>query len=329
MVSRLLNQDSTLRIRPATRVRILNAVDELGYRPNASARALRMAKTGALGLVVHDITNPVFGAIISGAHQAASEAGYVLLLGEAAELERRSETLRLLLTSGRIDGLLLQRHGSDESSYGDEDAALAELTSQRLPTVLLNDWTAGAPSAVALDDFAAAHLATRHLIELGHEKIAHLAGAASHRANQRRRGYEQALQEAGLTTRPGWIAVGGWDQEHAWASTESLLAARPRPTAVVAANVLASLGAVSAIHAAGFRVPDDLSVIAIHEVWVARYTTPPLTTVQMPLSEMGRQAVKLLLAQLADAEPRVITISSPPPTIILRASTGPPPASNT
>lgn len=319
VVSRLLNADPTLRIRPATRTRILKAIRDLDYTPNATARALRLARSGALGLVVHDITNPIYGEIISGVHKAATAAGYVVLLGEATELERRTDTLRQLLASGRIDGLLLQRVGEAD------DAALAELAHHGLPTVLLNDWAIGDASAVSLDDLGAARLATKHLVELGHECIAHLAGADSHRSAQRQLGYEQVLKEAGLPAPDDWTVTGGWDLVTGQDGMRRLLALRYRPTAVMVANVLAAIGALAATQKAGLKVPTDISIIAIHDAWIAEYVTPQLTTVALPLARMGERAVELLLARLAGDEPSALTVTNPPPLLVLRASTAPPP----
>ena len=319
MVSRVLNGDPTLRVRDETRERIRAAAEELGYAPNPAARALRRASTGALGLVMHDLANPIYAEILSGAQQAAVAADHALLLGDADELARGERTLHTVLGGRRIDGLLLQRAGLPS------DRVLAELAAARLPTVLLNDWAAEEVSSVALDDLAAARLATRHVLDLGHTAIAHLAGALdSHRARQRRRGFEQALAERRLTARPAWTAEGGWDVASGRAAARRLLDARPRPTAIVAANVIAAIGAVGAIKEAGLALPADVSLVAIHDVWFAEHMDPPLTTVALPLAEMGRVAVGVLLDEINGQPAQRILIKEPAPVLTVRGSTGAP-----
>jgi len=317
VVSRLLNGDPTLRIKPETRQRVLDVVKMLNYSPNPSARALRKARTGMLGLVVHDITNPVYAEIIVGAQQAAADASYTLLLGDADALAPGEDSLEALLKSRRIDGLLLQRAGTAS------DDVLARLAPSRLPTVLLNDWADSGISSVALDDLAAARLAVTHLVDLGHTEIAHLAGAESYRARQRRLGYEQVLTKRGLT-REIHVAVGGWDIEAGRAAMTGLLDMRKqRLTAVFVANTLAAVGALAAIRDAGLRVPDDISIISIHDVWVAEHLAVPLTTVRMPLAVMGRTAVQMLVDQIDGQPAQRILVKQPEPVLIRRASTAP------
>jgi LacI family transcriptional regulator len=319
VVSRVLNGDPTLRIKPETRARVLEVVRALNYRPNPAARALRKARTGMLGLVVHDITNPVYAEIVVGAQQAATDARYTLLLGDADALAPGEESLEDLLRSRRIDGLLLQRAGTAS------DNVLASRAPSRVPMVLLNDWANGDISSVALDDLAAARLAVGHLAGLGHTEIAHLAGADSHRARQRILGYQQVLARTGLAQRDGYVVAGGWDVATGRAAMARVLAARKRPTAVFVANTLAAVGALAAIREAGLAVPGDISIVSIHDVWVAEHLAVPLTTVRMPLAVMGRTAVKLLIEQIDGQPPQRVLVKEPEPVLVRRSSTAPPP----
>ncbi|HLI16558.1 MAG TPA: LacI family DNA-binding transcriptional regulator [Acidimicrobiales bacterium] len=318
VVSRLLNNDPRLRIRPSTERRILAAVRELDYRPNSAARSLRLAKASTLGLVMHDITNPVYGEIMRGAQQATTEAGYTLLLGDADALARGDEAVRQLLGGRRIDGLLLQR-----STYV-SDRLIMKHRPEGFPIVLLNDRSTGPLSSVALDDRAGAALAVRHLLELGHTRVAFIGVGTSYRSTERRRAYLSVLREAALPVRDEWIVRGGAETAAGRDAMAALLRTRPRPTAVFVANLNAAVGALRMVDASGLSAPDDISIVAMHDAWFAEQLNPPLTTVRMPLAEMGRAAVVQLLAELGGEPPRHIAVTEPEPVLNARASSAPP-----
>lgn len=317
VVSRLLNNDPTLHVKAETEARILHAVRDLGYVPNSSARALRTSRSHTIGMVVYDVTNPLYGPIISGAYAAARRAGYAMLLGEEAEL--KPAVLRHLVAERRIDGLLLQRVGQELPIGRDGD-------SPSLPIVLINDWSASEISSVALEDRRAGHIATQHLIDLGHERIAFVGGRKSHRSDQRRRGYEDSLNASPKTIRDRVVVSGGWSVDSGRAAMKRLLSKHPRPTAVVVANVLAAVGGLAFAKEAGIRIPADLSIVAVHDVWLAAHLHPPLTTVRLPLAEMGEEAVSLLLQQLEGGPHGTVTVMEPAPLLVVRASTAPPSA---
>jgi LacI family transcriptional regulator len=320
VVSRVLNEDSTLRIRPETRERIIRVVEELGYIPNFAGRALRQARTGALGLIVPDVTNPVYADVLRGAEQAASDAGYLILLGSAEGMTEREDAYKRFANEGRIDGVLLQRNNVID------DAVLARLSDTRVPTVLINSRLDGMPGSVTLDDAKGASVAVSHLIELGHSKIAHLSGPARvDWAARRNQGYRAALASTGVRARPTWVVEAGYDEEGGHDAMLKLLRGRSRPTAVFVATVRAAFGALAAARAEGLRVPDELSLVAVHDTWTAEHTWPPLTTVKMPLFEMGRLATTSLIARISgDAEPTDLVVRQPLPILVRRESTAPP-----
>lgn len=318
VVSRVLNGDPKLQIRAETRDRVLAAARELDYTPSHAARALRHSRSGALGLAVHDVANPLYGEIIVGAQKAAANAGHVLLLADIDGLARRDETFHQAVHGGAIDGLLLQRAGTPS------DRKIITTASARIPTVLLNDRSTTLAS-VALDDLAGTRLATQHLIDLGHTRIAHLKVGGTQRSGSRVRGWREALAKAGAPARPEWLVGGGHTVESGLTGMRELLAQPSLPTAVVCGNVLAAIGALTAAREAGLDVPRDLSVIAFHDVLYAAHLVPSLTTVAMPLRELGAAAVALLLERLAGGEPRQVVVRDPAPVLIPRASTAPPP----
>jgi LacI family transcriptional regulator len=318
VVSRLLNGDPTLRIRPDTRDRVLAVAAELEYAPNHAARALRRARAGTLGLAVRDLHNPVYAEIIAGAEAEARERGSVLLVADVDSLAQDDDTFRRVIQGGAIDGLMLQRDGDGS------DTVVTRVAGSRIPVVILNERVRRPLSGVAVDDRRAAALATRHLIALGHVDVAYLQVSGSHsRARDRRAGWQAAMRDAGLDPSADLVAMGGVRPETGYRAMTDLLAAQRRPTAVFAGSLLAAVGALTAARDAGIRVPADLSIVGFHDGWFAEHVYPGLTVVRLPLREMGRQAVRLLVQCIEGADPQQILVSSPEPELVPRASTGP------
>jgi LacI family transcriptional regulator len=317
VVSRVLNDDPTLQVRPETRERVLAAARILNYTPNHAARAMRAGRSYVIGLAVHDISNPVYGGIILGAQKAATEAGYVLLLADVEALAQGDSTFRRAVNGGAIDGLLLLRAGTSA------DRRVLREAVPRIATVLVNDRSTTYAS-VALDDIAGARLATQHLIDLGHRKIGHLRLGGTARSGARLRGWREALHRAGITEDPRWILDADHLIETGYEAMRRLAALDELPTAVFVANVLAGIGAMSAARDAGLSVPGDISMIAYHDVPYAAHLVPALTTVAMPLHELGASGVSLLLERLAGAEPRHVVVHNPAPHLVIRGSTAPP-----
>jgi LacI family transcriptional regulator len=311
VVSRVLNADPTLKVTEATRERVLAAVQRLGYRPNALARGLRMATTSAIGLVLPEVSNPVYGPIVVGAERRAAEAGYVLVLGSGADAATTEASFARLLSEGRVDALLV-------ASATVEDQLLRGLSRGAAPVLAVNRRIAGAVGSIVVDDAAGAHLATRHLLELGHRRIVHVSGPPAMDTSARRQaGYEQAMRDAGLA--PRVVAGRGWDARSGYAVGAAVLQHRAT-TAVFVANIMAAIGVIRAARERGRAVPDDLSVVALHDSPVAEFFEPPLTTVQLPLEQLGRAAVELVLERLGGAPPRDVLLADPP-RLLVRGST--------
>jgi LacI family transcriptional regulator len=320
IVSRLLNGDPTLRLRPETRDRVEAAVRALDYTPNRAARALRGARAGALGVALPYLTSPVYGQILNGAETEARRSDYLLVTVEVDALAADPAGFQRFVRGGAIDGLLLQRDGLPA-----DDIVMENLRSTKLPFVIVNERVSSPLAGVALDDRHASELATGHLLALGHKNIAHLAiGGSTYRSRDRQEGWENALADAGLPASRDLVAIGGSRPETGYAGMMKLLAKQTHPTAVVAGTLLSAIGALAALRDAGLRVPDDMSLIAHHDSWPAQYSSPPLTTVYLPLEELGRRAVRLLIEQLDGAEPRQELLTSPEPVIVPRHSVCPP-----
>lgn len=315
VVSRVLNHDPTLRVREETSQAVVRAARDLEYTPNRLARALRLSTSGALGLMVHDLGNPLHAETVRGAQSSAAAHGYVLLLADAEELAVNEAAYEELLTSRRIDGALLHLGGQLA------DEPLSRLTHQRPPTVVINSQVSTAAGSVTLQDEAAAVLATEHLLDLGHTRIGFLrALSQSPQGSRRLSGVKGTLDRAGFELQAQWTPEAGFDVVGGALAMQRLLEGAARPTAVVVANVMAAIGALDSARKAGVRVPEDMSLVAIHDTWIANHTAPPLTTVRLPLYQLGEVAVDLLVEVLDEDKRRDVVLSDPPPQLICRAS---------
>jgi LacI family transcriptional regulator len=319
VASRVLNGDPNLRTRPETRERVVQAAKDLNYTANYAGRALRLARSKALALIVPDVSTPLFADLLAGAADASGEQDHTLLLGRSDRVTAGGDLVRRLVGEGRVDGFVLQR--SDDLS----DQALENLVANDARIVLVASRTPRRRGSVVLDDVAGGRLATEHLLSLGHRRVALIGGVErSDIARRREQGYTEALHDAGLRKRDAWVTRLGYSPDVAATAARSLMATSPAPTAIVVANVNGAIGALTALRQGGFDIPGDVSVIAIHDQWMAAHTWPPLTTVKMPFYEVGYLAVRLLLDQLAGAPAEDIVVRDPAPLLILRESTGAP-----
>jgi LacI family transcriptional regulator len=306
LVSRLLSGDETLSVRPETEARVMEAVRRLGYRRNSAARALKTSRTMALGMVLPDLGNVIYAAIARGAEERASAAGYVLLITSGAA------SLRTEVLEDRVDGLLYAI--ATEASVPVLNAPGSP------PAILINRREAATGPSVIVDDQAGVALATNYLISLGHERIAHIAGPQNvDTARRRRRGFVSSMTEHGLEVLPGYIVEGQFDELGGATAANALLVLTPRPTAIVAANAMAAIGAMAAVRTFGLSVPADISVVGLHDIPQASYLEPPLTTVRMPFAELGSRSVDMLLGMI-DGAPGADVLVTSPPELIVRGS---------
>jgi DNA-binding LacI/PurR family transcriptional regulator len=312
-VSRVLRNSPQLNIRPATRLRIQQAAEELRYRPNAVARALRLASTGALGLLVPSLRNPVYSEIARGAFERAWERSFVVMLAEdrgGGDAERAYERL---VQNGRIDGLLIA--GSHPDSMLPQRAPEAPV-----PFVFVNRRMPGGHNVSMLEEDAG-RLAARHLLELGHRRIGHLAGPEDiDTARRRVTGFLEATAAAGVEPR---VTHAPFDEGAAHERMLELLEGPDPPTGVFTSNFNQAIGALAAAREKGCRIPDDLSLITYDDDPISAYLAPPLTGIRMPMHEMGVAAVDAIMDRIAGRPTTDVTVPTPP-ELILRDSTGPP-----
>ncbi len=317
VVSRIVNQDASLRVSAETRARVEKLIDEMDYAPNAAARSLKSSKAGALALVVHDLTSPVYAEIIAGAQRAAARHGKALLLGEAADLGDGQSPMERLIGGGGVDGLILQGAGTQM------DRALARAARRSVPVVLLQSGDAKGTTLIRMEDEKAGQLATEHLLALGHKRIGFLGVAEGLPFSDRRAaGWRQAMEAAHVMPTGDWRGVGGNTYDKGAAAIDRLLNVAPDLTALVASNVVSAIGVLARLHDMGRRVPQDFSLIAIHDIALAAHVRPSLTVVKMPLRLLGEEAVEAVCAEQT-ASHEAITISSEEPRVIKRDSTAP------
>lgn len=318
-VSRVLNARAELSLLPETRERVIAAATRLGYRPSALARGLRMRRTFTLGMLVPDITNPVFPGIIKGVEGAAHARGYHLILCNTDDSYEREASYLRVLREWRIDGLVIA-----SSSTG--EATLAELRREKVPFVLLNSASRASDDlAVAPDNRRGVALALDHLIQLGHRRIGLIAAPQTTMTGQERLMAARAtLRRHHLAHEDALVAVADSFSEAAGysAARRLLLDAEP-PTAIFGANDLIALGAIRLAREIGLMVPGDLSVVGFNDIPQSELFDPPLTTVRVPQEEMGVLAAALLIDHVEGRriERRQVTLET---QLVVRGSTAAP-----
>jgi LacI family transcriptional regulator len=314
--SRILH-GGAIRVSDDTRARVVQAAESLRYRPNTLARSLRTKVTRTVGFLIPDIQNPVYAQMIAGAEEAAQAQGYALLLMNSSSGERRRAFIELLVED-RLDGLIIADATID-------DQWIHKLQASGRTFVLVNRRARGNAPYVVLDDQGGSALAIQHLLDLGHRTIAYLAGPPGvETAEQRFEGALKRCQEAGLPLPPTRVASCGFNGEGVAAAVDRFFSETPEITGIATANIVIAFAAVQRLEARGLRIPSDVSVVGFHETPMATYVSPGVTTVEMPLMELGRRAMLNLLDQIAGIPVRNEVITDPKPRIVQRHSTGTP-----
>lgn len=312
-VSRILN--GTAVVSQVKKQAVDEAIARLGFVPNPVARGLAGGRTLSIGVITQSIDSPFYGTALRGIEEALAPAGYSSLFvsghWNAAEESRCIDVLR----SRRVDGIIVLTGRLSDHAL--------RVYAKSLPVVVTGR-SLKAPGLLALnfDNFEGARLATRHLIDLGHRRIAFIAGDPAHPdATERHRGYQAALEENGITYEPGLVAPGMYHEDSGLTAVEMLLRSRRRFTAIFAANDQMALGAALGLHRRGLRVPADVSLIGFDDLPASRYALPPLSTVRHPAQEIGRLAALAMLDLLRGTKPNA---QAPSPEVIARESSAAP-----
>ncbi len=304
-VSNLVNKRAHL-MTEATRLRVEQAMLELGYHPNVAARSLRSARTTTLGFLVLDegarfLADPMTDLVVAGIGDVARDRGYSLLI-QAARPDRASNELLQPLLENRADGAFLFLSGEPElrSWY------VSRVLELGFEFILFEETTSfPSASSVCAADRSGARQLTEHLLAAGHVQIAFIAARAPWpMIEQRHQGFRAALLAAGVDRSPDLeLFQGTWDASGGCAMTEQLLSLPDPPTAIMAGNDLLALGAIQVARQRGMRVPEDLAVTGFDDFDFAEFVDPPLTTVRVPGYEMGRVAAERLADQLEGKQP--------------------------
>ena len=313
-VSRVLNDFPS--IRPATRDRVLTAIEELGYRRNIAARTLVTRRSRTIGVITSDMSHFGPANTMLGLESASRAAGYSLSLVGLPEISAAS-------LAAAVDHVLDQAVAAVVVIVAHQ-AALTFAQSLRIgvPLVLVEGDLSAHPLTAGVDQIEGARLATSHLLDLGHKTVVHLPGPADWlEAAARREGWRMELEERGRPI-PALMAEGDWSSRSGYEVGRAMLR-ESSPTAVFAANDQMALGLLRALHEAGLRVPEDVSVVGFDDLPESGYFAPPLTTVRQDFEKLGQRTMALVLRVLAgefDASEPLVE-----PLLIVRSSTAPPP----
>lgn len=296
-VSHVINNTRT--VSDASRQSVLQAMEELEYRPNALARSLRRRKTNTIGMIVPDSANPFFAEIARAIEDASFAQNYsVILCNSEGDLEKQ-RTYTKVLVENRVAGILFLAAGLSTELVDD-------LCRQRVPLVVVDREVPGVEVDTVLTNHAQGGcLATQHLIDLGHRRIACITGSSEVAPSADRViGYRATLEDNGLAFDERLVVKGDFQYRSGYEATRQLLRGEVKPTAIFACNDLMAVGCISAATELGFRIPADLSVVGFDDVRLASFTNPPLTTVAQPKVEIGRLATEMLLERMIDPDAR-------------------------
>jgi len=309
-----------------TRERVLTAARELDYVPNALARGLLKSQIPVVGVIVHDITDPYFAEVVRGVEDAAESGGYLVITCSSERVGRREASYVRLLRSMRAAGVIFAGSGMDDPASLEElPRHVAALRESGAAVVHLSPHAQGAPE-ISVDNQAGIASMVAALVALGHRRIVFMAGPATlYVARERLLGYRRGLAEAGIGVDEKLIIDTGFSAEAGARAIDDVLAAHLEPgtdyTAILCANDLLALGALQRLHEHGISVPSDVSVAGFDDIPVAAMTAPSLSTVRLPLREMGKRGFDAAITLLNGEEIRPHVL---PTEVVMRDSTAAP-----
>jgi LacI family transcriptional regulator len=299
-VSHVIN--NTRAVSDESRQRVMAAMEELEYKPNALARSLRRRKTNTLGMIVPDSANPFFAEVARAIEDTSFAQNYSVILCNTEGNLKKQQAYTNVLIENRVAGILFVAAGISTELVND-------LEQRRVPLVVIDREVPGVEVDTVMTNHAqGGYLATQHLIELGHQRIACIAGNSEVSPSaERLTGYRRSLEDSNLTYDQRLVIKGDFQYESGYEATTQLLNLDAPPSAIFACNDLMAVGCISAARELDLRVPEDISVVGFDDVRLASFTNPPLTTVAQPIFEIGALATKMLLERLLDldAPPRM------------------------
>jgi DNA-binding LacI/PurR family transcriptional regulator len=319
-VSRTINGSSAVRERLSKRV--WKAIEQLNYFPNSHARALVSGRSRFFGIIVENITNPFFPELIQSFEEVAIAHGYEILISSSnSDPAILANCVRRMLER-KVEGVAVL-------CFGAEEPVLDDLVHRDIPMVLAEFRLKEAKvSTILLDYRTGIHAAIRHLVELGHSKIAFLAGPHKlHSAITRENDYRSAMQASGVAIEPSWVIECGHTLKGGVEGYGKLQNLSTRPTAILCSNDVTAIGVLRAAFIEGLRVPDDLSVIGLDDIDFAEFTLPPLTTVRLSRFDLAQAAFEALRQQVEEAgNPKMQREFLVSTSLVVRGSTAAPPS---
>src|SRR5579883_435289 len=316
--------NSSYPVNAATRQKVLAAAAELGYTPNSLARSLRSQRSKLIAVLVGDNVDPYFAEITRGVEEVANEQGYLTIICNTDRNPTKELHYLRALRDYRTDGIIFAGGGLNNPEHTEQvEKIITEMQGRGAAVIALSQHTLHVPS-IQIDNFGGGHDITTMLLEMGHRRIALVAGPANLTvANIRMQGYMAALVEKGIAIDPHLILIGNFDQASGERAAQVIAQMEPaqRPTAIFAANDEMAFGVMLELQQQGLRVPQDISVCGFGDIPMARLIVPALTTVHDPLRQLGRRGAERLLATLRQEE--AAASEHLPITIVKRASTLP------
>ena len=313
-VSRVFNHSEL--VSALTQRQVREVATQMGYRPNATAQSLSHGRTQAIGLVVPAPHGEFFSEIIRGVDEVAQEAEHYLLISSVhysvSESKAALDALR-----GRVDGLLVM------ATHVEAQMDVLTGTEFGVPAVFMNSAIGEGPyDAFEIENQAGARSATQHLVEQGYRRVGIILGPPeSHDVRERRAGYREALSASGIDPDKQAVVQGDFTQASGYAAGRQILELDPLPDAFFACNDYMAIGAMAALQEADVRVPDDVAIAGFDDIPSARYTTPSLTTVRVPVYDLGRQAAQRLVEHLCGGAPPSPRHRTLPSELVVRSST--------
>jgi LacI family transcriptional regulator len=325
--SRVLNPDNTHPVSDPVRARVLAAAERLNFSVNGLARGLKVKRTNTVAAIVHDFSDPYFNAVARGVSDAAEAAGYLTVLCNSSRDPDKELRYVGLAREQRVAGVLFAGGGFASRTYRDAmRTQIATLRSYGAHAIALEPRGARMPAEIP-DNRGGARQGTEHLLALGHERIAFIDGPAEVLTSRDRlRGHREAIEAAGLAFDERLVTSGGFTEEGGRAALAGLLEAGQRFTAVFASNDAMAIGCMVELRSRGLDIPRDMSLVGFDDIPAVRWFDPPLTTVRVPMEEIGSAGVARLLGLLAaDGEAAGgHKVNIHPCELVVRASTGAP-----
>ncbi len=313
VVSYVVN-DGPRPVAAATKARVEKAIEELGYFPNELARSLSRKQTSTIGLLIPSLVNPYYGEVAETLTEVCWEKGYQLMLGGTSRNQKQEIELAKMLRANQVDGIIVIPSQSPNK-------VLEPLQQAHIPTVVLEHDLFDV-HCVALDESLGARLAMEHLLSLGHRRIGMLKlKPTSALSNQRYEIYRETLESAEIPLDPTIVVECSMHQNDGFVAMQKLLRLPEPPTAVFSHNDVLAMGAMRAIYTAGLAVPDDISIVGYDNITSSEFCNPPLTTINVPIAEMGKLAGELLIRLIEDKDVPPPETTILPVELVIRSST--------